>query len=188
MAVQDPALESDEQLLDRLARRDIDALDQLYSRYGRMAFAIAYRVLGNPEAAEDAVQEAFLAIWRRAASFEATRGNGRTWVLTVVRNRSIDMLRARESRPKGTPLDDVLVLQSSGDDPLELAIQTIDGATVRDAVQSLPVEQRETVELAFFSGLSYPEIANRTKTPLGTVKSRMRLALGRLRGQLAGGM
>ncbi|MGH2586016.1 MAG: RNA polymerase sigma factor [Dehalococcoidia bacterium] len=181
------ALESepDEVLLDRLTRQDTTALDALYTRYGRMAFALAYRVLGSPEAAEDVVQEAFLSIWRHAESYQQARGHARGWLLTVVRNRAIDALRAREARPKvGATLDDIQSLPADSGDPADEALRLADAATVRTALASLPPEQRETVELAFFSGLSYPEVAERTSTPLGTVKSRMRLALERLRGLL----
>jgi RNA polymerase sigma-70 factor (ECF subfamily) len=177
--------EADEVLLERLAGRDADALDALYNRYGRVAFALAYRILGSPETAEDVVQEAFLAVWRGAASYERTRGHPRGWLLSVVRNRAIDALRAREVRPKvGATLTDVASIPAGDGDPADDALRRIDAAAIRDALTSLPPEQRETVELAFFSGFSYPEVAARMGAPLGTVKSRMRLALERLRGLL----
>jgi len=175
----------DEALLDRLSQRDADALDALYTRYGRTAFALAYRVLGNPEAAEDTVQEAFLSVWRNAESYRQTRGQVRGWLLTVVKNRAIDALRAREARPKvGAALEDLGTLASDSPDPADDALRRIEAVAIRAALASLPQEQRETVELAFFSGLSYPEVAVKMGAPLGTVKSRMRLALERLRGLL----
>jgi RNA polymerase sigma-70 factor (ECF subfamily) len=177
--------EPDEVLVDRLIRKDADALDALYARYGRLAFALAYRVLGSPEGAEDVVQEAFLAIWRNAATYQRSRGAARGWLLTVVRNRAIDSLRAREARPKvGASLDEIGPLAAKDDDPAEDALRRVEAAAVRQALTTLPPEQRETVELAFFAGLTYPEVAARTGAPLGTVKSRMRLALERLRGLL----
>ena len=177
--------ESDESLLSRLARQDTTALDALYSRYGRTAFALAYRVLGNPEAAEDAVQEAFLAVWRRAGTYQEVRGSARAWLLTIVRNRAIDLLRTRESRPKaGPPLEEVGPLASSNGDPADDALRMVEASQVRAALAALPPEQRQAVELAFFSGLTYPEVAAVMNTPLGTVKSRMRLAMERLRGLL----
>jgi RNA polymerase sigma-70 factor (ECF subfamily) len=181
-------LESDESLLNRLCRKDPAALDELYVRYGRTAFALAYRVLGNPESAEDAVQEAFLTIWRRAESYQQERGAVRAWLLTVVRNRAIDLLRARESRPKvGATLDEITSLAAPEADPADDALRRVEASAVRRALEELPSEQREAVELAFFGGLTYPEVAARTNTPLGTVKSRMRLAMERLRGLLVAG-
>jgi RNA polymerase sigma-70 factor (ECF subfamily) len=180
--------QSDESLLDRLTRQDTTALDELYVRYGRMAFALAYRVLDDPEGAEDAVQEAFLAIWRRAESYQQARGSVKSWLLTVVRNRAIDLLRARESRPKaGPPLDEMTALASPDNDPADDALRRVEADTIRQALAALPEEQRRTVELTFFSGLSYPEVAEAMQAPLGTVKSRMRLALERLRGLLLSG-
>ena len=177
--------ESDEALLARLTQRDADALDALYTRYGRLAFALAYRVVGSPEAAEDVVQEAFLSVWRNAASYQQVRGQVRGWLLTVVRNRAIDSLRARESRPKaGGTLDDLGWLVADDSDPADDALRRVEAARIREALTALPPEQRQTVELAFFSGLSYPEVAEKMGAPLGTVKSRMRLALERLRGLL----
>ena len=180
--------QSDEDLLERLTRQDVTALDDLYVRYGRMAFALAYRVLDDPEGAEDAVQEAFLAVWRHADSYQPSRGSVKSWLLTVVRNRAIDLVRARESRPKaGPPLDEMIALASPEGDPADDALRRIEADTVRAALASLPDEQRRTVELAFFSGLSYPEVAEVMRAPLGTVKSRMRLAMERLRGLLLSG-
>ena len=177
--------QSDEFLLQCLARKDADALDTLYARHGRTAFALAYRVLNDAEAAEDAVQEAFLTIWRRAESYQAARGSARGWLLTVVRNRAIDAARARESRPRiAGPLEDAGALADTRTDPAEDALRRVEAASVRAALADLPPEQREAVELAFFAGLSYPEVAARTGAPLGTVKSRMRLAMERLRSVL----
>jgi RNA polymerase sigma-70 factor, ECF subfamily len=145
--------ESDESLLERLTQRDADALDALYTRYGRTAFALAYRVLGSPEAAEDVVQEAFLSVWRRAASYHQQRGSVRGWLLTVVRNRAIDALRAREARPKvGVTLDEMGSLAADDSDPAADALRRVEAAAVREALTALPPEQRQTVELAFFSG------------------------------------
>ena len=180
--------EPDEVLLERLTRKDPEALDALYTRHGRTAFALAYRVLGSPEAAEDVVQEAFLSVWRNAGSYQQARGSARGWLLAVVRNRAIDAIRAREARPKiSATVEEMGTLPAGDSDPAEDALRRVEAEAVREALASLPSEQRETVELAFFSGLSYPEVAARTGAPLGTVKSRMRLALERLRGLLLTG-
>jgi len=175
---------SDEALLARVARRDLGALDALYARFGRPAFAVAYNVLCNAEAAEDVVQEVFLTVWRRAESYTSGRGSARTWLLSITRHRAIDVARARAVRPQGTPIDDVIGLAAPDEDPSAEAMRNIEASHVRAALDCLPGPQREVVELAFFSGFSYPEIAERVGIPLGTVKSRMRLALERLRGVL----
>lgn len=183
----DPLI-TDDAILDRIARGDQTALDAFYQRHGRTAFGLAYRVLGDPEAAEEAVQDSFLTIWRRAERFDPARGAARAWLLTVVRNRAIDLLRARESRPKtGASIEDARDLQATDADPADSALRRATAETVRAALASLSTEQREVVELAFFGGFSYPEVAERTKAPLGTVKSRMRLAMERLRGALLAG-
>lgn len=184
--LRDHAIESDERLLDRLAARDMPALDALYERHARHAFALAYRCVGDAETAEEVVQDAFVLLWRSARTFDATRGGARGWLLTIVRNRAIDAMRARESRPKaGTALDDVDGVLSAVSDTCAEAMRAIEARTIRDAVATLPAPQRATVEMAFFSDLSYPEIAARLGAPLGTVKSRLRLALLRLRVMLA---
>lgn len=180
--------EPDDAVVGRIRAGESNALDTLYSRYGRLAFALAYRIVGSPEAAEDVVQDAYVTVWRRADLYQPGRGSVRAWLLTVVRNRAIDVLRARDSRPKVVAtLDDVGSLTSGDDDPADAAVRGIEAAAVRSAMAGLPTEQRETVELAFFAGLSYPEVAERTGAPLGTVKSRMRLAMERLRGMLVSG-
>jgi RNA polymerase sigma-70 factor (ECF subfamily) len=176
------AIDPDRDALERLVWQDDAALAELYDRHGRTAYALAYRVLLDREAAEEAVQEAFLAVWRRAATYQPERGSVRTWLLTVVRNRAIDALRAREARPRTTAVDDLPL--AAPDDPEQAALRRVDGSRVRRAVATLPADQRTAVELAYFAGLSYPEIATRTGVPLGTVKSRLRLALGRLRSLL----
>lgn len=175
-------VDGDGVLVTRLARRDEAALAELYDRHGATAFSIALRVVGDRETAEDVVQEAFLAVWRGAASYRPERGAARPWLLSVVRNRAIDAVRARSARPRTTTADDHHL--AAADDPEQAAINAVLGAAVRTAVATLPAEQRAAVEMAYFAGLSYPEIAARLGVPLGTVKSRLRLALERLRPRL----
>jgi RNA polymerase sigma-70 factor (ECF subfamily) len=179
----------DQALLQGLVRRDERALAALYDRHGRAAFALAYRLIGDAETAEEVVQETFLALWRRAETYRPERGTVRAWLLTVVRNRSIDALRQRDGRPRTgpppprpVPLDDLRLI--APDDPEDEALRRVDGREVRRALTELPREQREVVELAYFGGLAYPEVAAITGAPVGTVKSRMRLALERLRAVL----
>lgn len=172
----------DQLVAQRLADGDDSALAELYDRHGRTAFSLAYRIVGDAETAEEVVQEVFLAVWRRAGSYRPERGSVRAWLLTAVRNRGIDVLRARQSRPRTTVIDDLPL--AAPDDPAQLALSRATADSVRAAVAKLPKDQRTAVELAYFAGLSYPEIAARLGVPLGTIKSRLRLALERLRGQL----
>lgn len=182
-AAYDPASiePTDESLLIGVAQRDLAAFDLLYERHGRAAFGVAYGILGAVETAEDVVQDAFLTIWRRADTYVAGRGNARTWLLSVTRHRAIDVARGRAVRPRGVSLDDAGDLAAKEGDPSAEALRRVEAVSVRAALDDLPTAQRQVLELAFFSGLSYPEIAERIGLPLGTVKSRIRLALERLR-------
>ncbi|MCC6790966.1 MAG: sigma-70 family RNA polymerase sigma factor [Thermomicrobiales bacterium] len=177
---------SDEQLLASISRGESDALGVLYDRYARIAIAVAYRVLGEHGVAEDVVQEAFLAVWRRVDSFDATRGNVRSWLLTIVRNGAIDRRRGRHARAlQDTALDDVAFrLATGGEETFEIVASSVEAERVREALSALPPEQREAIELAYFGGLTHQEIAQRTGAPLGTIKGRMRLGLHKLRGSL----
>lgn len=172
----------DQALMARIARGEQPALAELYDRHGRIAFALAVRMVGESGAAEEIVQEAFLSVWRRAATYQPERAGVRGWLMTIVRNRAIDVLRARQSRPVTTPIDDLPVVAQ--DDPERAALASLSAAAVRAALATLSIEQRTAVELAYFAGLPYPVIAQRTGVPLGTVKSRLRLALERLRPAL----
>jgi RNA polymerase sigma-70 factor (ECF subfamily) len=164
----------------------VTSIDSLYAQFGRPAFALAYRVLGDPEAAEDVVQDAFLTAWRHAATCERLGGSVRPWLMAVVRNRAIDVMRAGRSRPVvNAALDEAYFIPAEGSDPAGQAVRRIEVLSVRIAVAALPPVQRETVELAFFAGLSYVEVAERMGAPLGTVKSRIRLATRRLRELLS---
>jgi RNA polymerase sigma-70 factor, ECF subfamily len=179
VAIDDPAV-SDETLLTRLLSRDEAALATLYDRHGRAAFALARQIVRETETAEEVVQEAFLTLWRRAETYRADKGAVRTWLLRVVRNRAIDMLRASAGMVMaGTSVEDLTLVAT--DDPEGEAVRAVEGRVIREALAELPPEQRGVVELAYFGGLAYPEVAARMGIPLGTVKSRMRLALERLR-------
>ena len=178
--------DTDAHLLAQLALGDSALLGTLYDRYGRLAFAVAYRMTGSAEAAEEVVQDAYLALWRRADRFTPGRGEVRGWLLAIVRNRAIDHLRAQQARPQqAAGLEEVCAWLSAPDDTSTTALQVLEAAAVRAAVATLPPAQRQTVELASFTGLSYPEVAAAMRAPVGTVKSRMRLALVGLREALA---
>jgi RNA polymerase sigma-70 factor, ECF subfamily len=160
----------------------IGALEALYEEYHRQALGLALRVLGNMGEAEEVVQEAFLAAWRAGHTYDPARGSTRTWLLTLVRNRAIDVVRARQRRPI-QPLDETLDPPDSADVPLQAALN-VDAARVAEALHRLPEEQRAAIELAYSSGLSHTEIAARLGVPVGTVKGRIRLGLDRLRQAL----
>jgi RNA polymerase sigma-70 factor, ECF subfamily len=145
------------------------------------------RVLGDPGRAEDALQEAFVSVWSRAATFDAERGSLRAWLLTSVRNRCIDHLRGRagrERQERGLEEDAAYAVSTS--DPWRDVALSLERGAVRDAMASLPAEQRQVVELAYFGGYTHHEISDMTRVPLGTVKGRMRLALEKMASFLRG--
>jgi len=169
-----------------LAAGNQDALLELYDRYAGLAYAVAMRVLGDPARAEDAVQEAFLKIWTNASSFDPRKGSLRTWLITAVRNRSIDFLRGRGAHERQELELQPDLAESHRSDPWREVSLALERAAVREAVSSLPAEQRQAVQLAYFGGYSQAEIADMTKVPVSTVKGRMRLALEKLSSYLQG--
>jgi RNA polymerase sigma-70 factor (ECF subfamily) len=154
-------------------------LETLYDAHHRQAIGLAYRILGDLGDAEEVTQEVFLAAWRSGHTYDAARGSTHTWILSMVRNRSIDVLRARRRRPV-QPLPETLDPPDAADVPAE-AVSNVDAATARQALRTLPPEQQQVIELAYFSGLSHSEIATQLAAPIGTVKGRIRLGLDRLR-------
>lgn len=177
----DVAQLSDEALVDGVARSDEAALAELYDRYGRAAYGLALRVLRDPSLAEDAVQEAFLHVWRSAGRFEAGRAKVGTWVLTFVHRRAVDLVR-REERRRTEPAESAPVATGPGAD--EDADRRSKREIVQGALRRLPPEQREAIELAYYGGYTQSELAERLGEPLGTVKSRMFTGLQRLRSLL----
>lgn len=177
---------SDDQLIAAIQARDMQALEQLFDRYRVLAYSLAYRLLNDAGDAEDVVQESFLNVWRAAGTYRSGHSGGRAWIMSIVHHRAIDKLRGRGSRPLTTPLDDALPVPDRSDVWAEVS-QNLTGSAVRSALANLPSEQRESIELAYFSGLSQSEIAGRLNLPLGTVKGRMRLGLHKLRSLLERG-
>ncbi len=172
----------DVQLMTAVGCGEPDALKDLYDRHGAFLFSLAYRVVGNRESAEEIVQESFLTAWRYADRYKAELCPVRPWLVRMVRQRSIDHLRARAARPLlGSPLLDN---QPSICDVWQEVDQGMLQEQVRSAVSCLPAEQRDTVELAYFSGLTHAEIAQHLDVPLGTVKGRLRLGLKKLHALL----
>jgi RNA polymerase sigma-70 factor (ECF subfamily) len=179
-----PSDTSDAALLVRLGAREPSALAALYDRHARFALGVAHRVLGDRAEAEEVVQDVFLQIWDGRVRFDERRGRFRSWLFVMARNRALDGLRRRASRPLGEPPS--LRLAARGDDAEQRAIDGEAARAVREALARLPVIQREAVELSFYRGLSHSEIARQTGEPLGTVKSRMSRAMAALREALGG--
>jgi RNA polymerase sigma-70 factor (ECF subfamily) len=179
--------DSDVELAEALASGEVDALAQLYDRYGALAYSVSVRILGDSGKAEDVVQDAFLKLWHGAGRFDSRRGSLRTWVITAVRNRSIDYLRgrsARERQERAIPID--AEARGAGSDPWVEVSASIERDVIREALATLPAEQRQAVELAYFGGYTHREIADMVRVPLSTVKGRMRLALEKLHSYLQG--
>jgi RNA polymerase sigma factor (sigma-70 family) len=174
----DVAQLSDEALLEAVARDDEAALGELYDRFGRLAYGLAHRILRDASLAEDAVQEAFLQVWRGAGSYRPERAKASTWLLTFVHRRAVDLVR-REERRRAEPVEALPDPPGPGAD--ELAAHGSRGQVVRDALRALPSEQRQAIELAYYGGLTQSELADHLGQPLGTIKSRMFTGLQRLR-------
>jgi RNA polymerase sigma-70 factor, ECF subfamily len=175
------------ELAKRLADRDVDALAELYDRYGSLAYSVAMRILGDAGRAEDVVQEAFLKAWNGIDRFDQSRGELRSWLLTSVRNRSIDSLRGRSgSHRQEVELAGDVASTRPSQDPWQAVEAALQGDAVREALLTLPPEQRQVIELAYFGGYSGREIGEMIRAPLSTVKGRMRLALEKLHSYLQG--
>jgi RNA polymerase sigma factor (sigma-70 family) len=188
LRVSSAADEADRAVLVRLAEGELDALEDLYDRYKTMAYSIAYRITNDATLAEDVVQDAFLGVWRNAARYVEGRGSVKTWLLSIVHHRAIDAIRRR--RPT-TELPDVELPPPAAlraPDVWAEVSAGLDAETVQRALATLSAVQREAIELAYFGGLTQQEICERTGTPLGTVKSRMRLGLLAMRRSLGAGI
>jgi RNA polymerase sigma-70 factor (ECF subfamily) len=178
----------DEALMLAILERDQQAFEVLYDRYVDLVYSAAYRILGDSGLAEDTVQDVFVRLWRRPETFVAERGRFISWLMSVTRHRALDELRARgrrwkrEGGPLGEPAESAEpVFQPAEPDPGASAEAAEDRALVRKALQSLPAEQRRALELAYFGGLTQHEIAALLHEPLGTIKTRIRLGMQKLR-------
>ena len=175
-------MEADAELLEAIAgRRDPDALATLYDQYGGIAFGLTLRMVSDPGAAEEVVQEAFFNVWRNAPSYDGSRGSVRNWILSIVHNQAIDRMRRLRTRQR---LDSQLELAEDAvqrPDVWGEVSAALDRQRISQALSTLPREQRATIELAYFGGYSHTEIANLLRIPLGTVKGRLRLGMDKLR-------
>ena len=162
---------------------DSGAFEVVYERHGTVAYSLAYRMCGRGQAAEDVVQEAFLSAWRRASSYDATRGSLRTWLLGIVHHRAVDALR-RSGNDSRRRVDLPVEEMDFEDSEVSVAGEVIErdrAVLVRKAMTDLPAEQSKVIELAYFGGFTHTEIADMLGVPIGTVKGRMRLGLTKLR-------
>ena len=174
----DLALLSDEAVLALVARSDETALAELYDRFGRVAYGLALRILRDPSLAEDAVQEAFLAVWRGADRFVPGRAGAAVWLMTIVHRRAVDLVR-REQRRRGEPLE--AAPMAAGEETSEEAELRERRRRVQAALGQLPELERQSLELAYYGGLTQSQLAEELRIPIGTVKSRMFSGLRRLR-------
>lgn len=181
---------ADEELMPLVGRKDPEAFEVLYDRHGGAAYSLAYRIVGEPAAAEEVTQEAFISVWRSGERFDATRGSVRSWLLSVVRNRAIDFLRSRAGKAPKLDFDDEAALEQrpAAERTEEEALRRETASELRGAIGKLPDPQSKVIELAYFGGFSHSEIAEILSLPMGTVKGRMRLGLEKIRGELAEGL
>jgi RNA polymerase sigma-70 factor, ECF subfamily len=178
----------DERLISQLAVGDLRALEMLYQRYVRPVFSLAYRILDDAGDAEEVTQDVFERVWRHAPNFNQERGRFATWLLSMTHHVSIDLLRKRQRRPRAVDSETAerisRVTSDQSDDVLEQALRSVEAERVRQALLSLPESQQKAIELAYFKGMSHMEIAALLGDPLGTVKTRIKRGMERLKAAL----
>jgi RNA polymerase sigma-70 factor (ECF subfamily) len=172
-------------LITNVAAGNESALAELYDRSGRVAFGLVLRVVGDPAVAEEVTLDVYTQVWRQARAYDSSRGTPLAWLLTIARTRAIDRLRSgKQERQRSEPLDSADTVRASSGDPEERSLLSEQQRFVRDALAGLSPDQREVIELAYYQGLSQTEIAGALGQPLGTVKTRTRLGLMKLRETL----
>jgi len=175
---------SDETLVQRVVEGDTKAFELLYDRYARPVFSLAYRMLGDPAEAEELLQETFVRFWQQAARYDARRGSFGSWLLSIAHNLAVDALRQRSRRPQRADFLDPSLLALEHADEQASAAEAAEVSEIRDRVRramaQLPEPQRRAIELAYFAGLTHSEIATVLGEPIGTVKTRLRLAMQKL--------
>jgi RNA polymerase sigma-70 factor (ECF subfamily) len=177
--------------MERVCTRDLAAFEHLYDRYGDLVHSVVMRVVGDRYIAEDVTQDVFLRVWRKPEQFDLDRGKFTTWLLSIARNRSIDERRSRGRRLRHEAMpspaeeeDPLLSVSDETEDPAQASVVADDQRAVRAALATLPPEQRLAIQLAYFGGMTQQEIANQLGQPLGTVKTRIRLGMQKMRGTL----
>ena len=182
--------EFDARLISRIAAGDDSAFDMLYKRFSRSLYGMAYRMMNDAKEAEDVLQEGFTYIWRKAATFDPTRSSPFAWAVMITRNKAIDRLRVRQRLDKlrEKVISEESFYQDKDETSANEPALRERGALIRSALHQIPEEQRQALELSFFSGLTHEQIAERLDTPLGTIKARIRRGLLRLRDCLKEGL
>lgn len=179
---------SDAELITLVTQGDEEALETLYDRYSRAVYSFSLRIVGDAEVAEEILQEVFVRAWQQGSSFQSARGSLITWLLSITHNLSIDEVRRRKRRPQRADSDEpealLAALPDEGLDVEEEVWLSSLRVSIQNALKQLPVAQREAIELAYFQGLTQREIADTLGEPLGTIKTRMRLGMLKLREQL----
>lgn len=173
----------DEEIIVRLKDGEGWAMSVLYDRYGRLVFSLAFKILNDRGAAEETVQEVFVKVWKRCREYDARRGKFSSWLTGIAHNHAIDELRRRRVRPSASEdgdgaMDAVL---DDGPAPLELAVQSLERRRIVDALKEIPADQRRAIEMAYFQGFTQQEISEKLGEPLGTIKTRMRLGMQKLK-------
>jgi RNA polymerase sigma-70 factor (ECF subfamily) len=179
---------ADEDVMQLMRRGEARAFEVIYDRHSPAAFSLAYRMMGTRSGAEDVTQEAFLSMWRSGARYDRARGSVRTWVLGIVHHRAIDALRRSTVHDRRRASDDGIEERFEARERTDVeAARREEAGTVRHALESLPADQSQVIELAYFGGFTHTEIADMLDAPVGTVKGRMRLGLKKMRAQLGEG-
>jgi len=173
---------ADEELMQLVYRSKADAFEVIYDRHADAAFSLAYRICSQRALAEDVVQEAFLSLWHSRTRYDRNRGSVRTWLLGIVHNRAIDALRRRAVRDRGMVHDDGIEERVAAPERTDVDVARREEAReIRSALDGLPDEQSQVIELAYFGGMTHVQIAARLEMPVGTIKGRMRLGLSKMR-------
>jgi RNA polymerase sigma-70 factor, ECF subfamily len=179
---------ADEDVMQLVRRGDARAFEVIYERHSGAAFSLAYRMMGTRGGAEDVTQDAFLSMWRSGARYDRARGSVRTWVLGIVHHRAIDALRRATVHDRRRAGDEGIEERFEASERTDVeAARREEAGTVRNALSSLPADQCQVIELAYFGGFTHTEIADMLDAPVGTIKGRMRLGLKKMRAQLGEG-
>jgi RNA polymerase sigma-70 factor (ECF subfamily) len=179
---------ADEDVMQLVRRGDARAFEVIYERHSGAAFSLAYRMMGTRSGAEDVTQDAFLSMWRSGARYDRARGSVRTWVLGIVHHRAIDALRRATVHDRRRAGDEGIEERFEARERTDVeAARREEADAVRGAISSLPADQSQVIELAYFGGFTHTEIADMLEAPVGTVKGRMRLGLKKMRAQLGEG-